>query len=981
MALTIDELNIQIEAESNKATSAIDTLIGRLEGLQGKLNVLGTAGKSAGKGLQETAKGAEKADKATEKHKNSTDKATKSIQKFTDKIAKQISKYRTLMGAFKSAANVMASWYNESNDYIETMNLFNITMGSGAETATEYAQKVQQLMGIDIGEWSKNQGTFKALTAGFGVATDDANKMSQQLTQLTYDLSSFFNTDTEVAFDKLSSAMAGQVKGLREFGIDTTVASLQQYALSRGINQSVSSMTQAQKALLRYNLILEKAQKIGATGDMARTLTTPANALRILNSQLTIMKRELGNIVSVLVTQFIPWVQAGVQIVTEWARALAKIFGFDASVFDFSNKKSDISDSFGAAEESAENIQESVKKIKKQLMGFDELNILGSPDSSESDSATGGSGWEDSLGVGEYNFLENLKTPDLEPYKKALKEILSLAATVGGTIAAWKISKAVLDFFINPGNLGLFKMMGELFGVSDVLNALTLGDKFSTLGGSILAVAGAAAIVYGVFDAWINGLDWKNFAFLLGGVAVAATGVYLAIKPFSTTLAPIIAGVVAVVGGIALLLVGVKDFINNGPTLQNTILIIGGAIAIAVGLATAGLSVLVSAIIAAVAAVGAFVAAIILEKPAIMSVEDAQNALTDAKNKAAEAENSYISAIDNAEASLKALEEAEKKTGLSGAELYNQVQNGTLDYKNMTDAQKEVYKAYLDNEQKQKDLDVATKELTKATRDATLASLDNEIALGKEAGSYDVAKKSIMDAFNQGKISASEARDKLALAMSEMSNDSQKTFMEDLPNDIKEGLNPHKYESTGTKIKKWFGNLWKDIQGVFSDIGSFFSNVGKKIGDAVSGAFKSAVNWIMERIVNKINGFFKAINWGIGVINKIPGVEITPLAMLDVPKLAGGGIVDAGQMFIAREAGPELVGSIGRKTAVANNDQIISGIESGVYRAMMAANSNNSGGNQTIHIISEIDGDVVGEKVIKYHNGKVMQTGASPLLV
>ena len=86
-------------------------------------------------------------------------------------------------------------------------------------------------------------------------------------------------------------------------------------------------------------------------------------------------------------------------------------------------------------------------------------------------------------------------------------------------------------------------------------------------------------------------------------------------------------------------------------------------------------------------------------------------------------------------------------------------------------------------------------------------------------------------------------------------------------------------------------------------------------------------------------------------------------------------------MFIAREAGPELVGSIGRKTAVANNDQIVSGIESGVYRAMMAANSTNKGGSQTIRIINEIDGDVVGEKVIQYHNGKVLQTGASPLLV
>ena len=97
---------------------------------------------------------------------------------------------------------------------------------------------------------------------------------------------------------------------------------------------------------------------------------------------------------------------------------------------------------------------------------------------------------------------------------------------------------------------------------------------------------------------------------------------------------------------------------------------------------------------------------------------------------------------------------------------------------------------------------------------------------------------------------------------------------------------------------------------------------------------------------------------------------------------AGGGFPTVGEMFIAREAGPELVGQIGNKTAVANNDQIVSGIENGVYRAVVAANATNTGGGtQTIRIINEIDGDIVGEKVIKYHNGKVIQTGVSPLLV
>ena len=137
----------------------------------------------------------------------------------------------------------------------------------------------------------------------------------------------------------------------------------------------------------------------------------------------------------------------------------------------------------------------------------------------------------------------------------------------------------------------------------------------------------------------------------------------------------------------------------------------------------------------------------------------------------------------------------------------------------------------------------------------------------------------------------------------------------------------------------------------------------------------------MSNVEEKINRFIRLLNGAIGIINKIPGVNITKITELSIPRLADGGIVNEGQMFIAREAGPELVGNIGNKTAVANNDQIISGIESGVYRAMMAANSMKQGGSQTIRIINEIDGDVVGEKVIQYHNGRVMQTGASPLLV
>lgn len=299
------------------------------------------------------------------------------------RLATTVGQFYILYMAAKKVANIYAEWYTKSNDFIENMNLFEVTMRSGTNAALDYAKSVEQIMGIDLADWLNYQGKFQQLSKGFGVASEQADIMSKNLTQLSYDLSSFFNVDAQKAFEKLSSAMAGQVKGLREYGIDVTVASLQQYALSKGIDLTVRNMTQAQKAVLRYNYILEKTVNI--QGDMARTIITPANSLRILNAQLERLKRTLGNIISVVVTKFIPYVQAGVNLITKFAERIANAFGFELPKIDYSglddavsitedmdDAASNLSDDFADATAEA-------KKLKYQLMGFDELNILKSP--------------------------------------------------------------------------------------------------------------------------------------------------------------------------------------------------------------------------------------------------------------------------------------------------------------------------------------------------------------------------------------------------------------------------------------------------------------------------------------------------------------------------------------------------------------------------------------------------------------------------
>lgn len=198
------------------------------------------------------------------------------------------------------------------------------------------------------------------------------------------------------------------------------------------------------------------------------------------------------------------------------------------------------------------------------------------------------------------------------------------------------------------------------------------------------------------------------------------------------------------------------------------------------------------------------------------------------------------------------------------------------------------------------------------------------------------------------------------------------------------------------KVADWFGEkfrgAWKAIKNAFSNVGSFFSgiwdkirsvfkSIGVKIGSAVGSAFKSTVNSVIRFAQGIINGFIGGLNKVVKIINKIPGVSISLIPKASLPKLADGGILEAGQMFIARERGPELVGSFGSRSAVMNNGQIVEAVSRGVFEAVKSAVSGGDGGSFTFHINNHLDGKEIGKQVIRYHNGIVKQTGMSPLHV
>ena len=305
-------------------------------------------------------------------------------------------KIKMAMGVVRTGARVIASWITQSNQYIEDLNLFTASMGKYAEEAQNYAEAVSEALGIDPGEFMRNQGVFNTIISGFGVASDKAYLMSKNLTQLGYDISSFFNISFEDAMQKLQSGISGELEPLRRLGYDLSVARLQEEALALGIEKKVSAMTQAEKSQLRYYAIM--TQVTTAQGDMARTLNAPANQLRVLQAQVTQCARALGNIFIPALNAVLPYAIALAKIVRMLANSIASLFGFKLPEVDYSGISAgasavgDLADNAGDASDGLGKAGKAAKKLKNALLGIDELNVLSKDDSSSGSGSGSGAG-------------------------------------------------------------------------------------------------------------------------------------------------------------------------------------------------------------------------------------------------------------------------------------------------------------------------------------------------------------------------------------------------------------------------------------------------------------------------------------------------------------------------------------------------------------------------------------------------------------
>ena len=490
--------------------------------------------------------------------------AAKSAQSATQKklltFAQLYIKLRLIFNVFRTAANAVFEWVDAANTYIEDMNLFSVAMGKYAESARDYAQEVANVMGIDPGSWMRYQGVFQTLATGFGVAGDRAAVMSQQLTQLGYDISSFYNINVEDAMLKLQSGLSGELEPLRRIGYDLSQARLEAEALSLGIEKNFSDMTQAEKAYLRYYAILTQVTQ--AQGDMSRTLDAPSNQLRILKEQATQAARALGEIFIPALNAILPYAIAVMHVIRDLASEIAAAFGFEMPKVDYSDLSTSVSitdnlsDGMEDVADGIDHANTSAKKFSRTLAGFDQLNIVGSVSGGGAgggganiDTSGGGLDWN-KLPLPTYDFIGDSISERVaqieEKIKGAIPTIKFFGALLAGALATVGIIKLISKFkeFIK-----LLKTSAT--AAKTLKTALGIGLMVT---GLMMAFSGAKKI--GAGEAELK--DYIETAIgsalgLAGGLLIFGTG------PVGWTIG-IVAALTVVIAGIA---IGAKEKLDK----------------------------------------------------------------------------------------------------------------------------------------------------------------------------------------------------------------------------------------------------------------------------------------------------------------------------------------------------------------------------------------------------------------------------------
>lgn len=460
--------------------------------------------------------------------------------------------------AIRGLANLGKSAIGFGSAITEIENVVDVSFGSMADEAYKFASTAKEQFGLSELAAKQYSGTMMAMMKSSGVAQDAASKMSISLAGLAGDIASFYNIDTDTAFQKIRAGISGEIEPLRQLGINLSVANMEAYALSRGITTSYNAMSQAEKVALRYNYLMSVTGDV--QGDFARTSGTWANQVRLLTLNFQSLSAVIGQ---GLIAGILPAIQALNALMSKLMQAAnafrnfmyvlmgKKLKGSQSGVSDIVSNLGGIETAGDDASSGLDDATSSAKKLKKALsvLPFDQLNQLtDNSDNSGTASKSLGSGLGDLADsfAGIQDSLDEVLTVDETPINKWAAKIRKAFINkdwqgLGFTIADminvgmekiyevinWNNVGPKITEFVNAFTTAFnsmvsgidFDLMGRLLGagINTAVNTLNL-----LLGDGGIDFSGIGAKLSQLLKGAIKEIDWTGLGNLIGNSFMAS---------------------------------------------------------------------------------------------------------------------------------------------------------------------------------------------------------------------------------------------------------------------------------------------------------------------------------------------------------------------------------------------------------------------------------------------------------------------------
>lgn len=975
-------LESKVEVQINDAIGSLKTLIGGLDELKTSLN--DTFGATKNNNL-----------------KGNIEDSSKALK--TMSTIKKALNFAGIAYSLKKGLNFAKNIVSANIDMIETNNLFEVSMGKVVDQygKLDEAQSKYYLQGMKFQEeMNEKLATnkkelmeyqsmyFNLFNSQLGAKNKDKSYfMSEQLTKAGYDIASLYNIPVEQAMNKIKSGIAGQVESLRTIGIDVSESSLTSVIRNVGItDRNVQQLSYAEKEVARYIAIVEQAKV--AQGDFARTFDSPANQIKIFKNQLAELQQVAGAFITNVFGNILVYVNAIIMVVKEILKSFANLFGYDLNTggADLSTAVGvdNLSSGLGSASKKA-------KELKKQLMGFDEINNI-DPASQSSGSSGGGAsvGIDDKLlnSLKEWdNMMGNISGKAREIRDKMLEwlgfhrndkggwelnegltnfeKILDVVKAIGVAILGWKVSKAIT-------------------GILNGLGILNKTQAFQIAFGLTLALTGIFAQYKGTQHLLDGDIDLFTILETLFGTAGGALGIATILKSikFGKELSlgnrlKIGLGIMLTLQSLQVIVDGTK---NNDIRKQIIGALEGGLAGTMLISSGKGLKFGLKA--------GLLITVALLEIEMAVNIvkwwneyfEEEKTRIYKNKKELNLGEMIYVGLSSIGTGINKNIIEP-----IFGEDALRPIIDWTANViiefnklgKNIENWWVNDVSPWFTKEKWQKLGDNIKNALTNKWNEfkdwwgntALVQWWNNNVTPWfteeKWQETANNAKEGIETKFNELKEKFKPIEEwwnsKIAPWFTiekwkEVANNA-KTGIEDKFNEWKNNFKPIE-NWWNDKVKPWFTlEKWKELgRDAVKGIQDIFSNFNFKIK-------LPHFTWTSTPASGWIANVLSALN--------LP----TSLPKLNVSWYAKGGMPDMGEIFVAREKGPEMVGRIGNKSTVANNDQIVTAIRQGVYEAVTSAMAN---GSNEVHLNIRTDEGVIVKKASEGFKDYVMQTGELP---